>query len=200
MMSAVAEGRPTVEPWEVGDNPQISPDTRMIPTAPDRTDERAVVLGRWGRWAFATALTAFLALGLAGVFGVRSATATGEGGGYELRVTYAAVTRSGLASPFAIEVTRRDGAPFREPVQLAVSSDYLALFDANQLAPAPTSEASTRDRVVWEFEPPPGGDTLRIRLDARVEPAVQWGRDGFVELVDDGETLVAVSFHTRVMP
>lgn len=188
------------ESWEVGDDPAISADADTVSTRPQRNDRRAVLRERRWRWTFAGVLTVFLALGAVGVFGVRSATSSSTGGGYDLEVTYGAVSRGGLATPFEIAVTRRDGEPLEQPVTIAVASDYLAMFDENGIVPAPSTETSTADEVVWEFEPPSTGATLTVTLDVRVEPGVQWGRDGSVRLLDGDAQLAEVQFRTWVAP
>lgn len=147
-------------------------------------------------------LVAFVAAGAAGLMGVRTATASDARGGVVVRVTFAAVTRPGLASPFEVEVSRQDGSTLDAPVRLAVSAHYLAMFDTDQVSPAPSSEASGGDEVVWQFDPPFGGGRLRVRLDARVQPGVRWGRDGSVRVLrgDGGATAAEVSFRTWVAP
>jgi hypothetical protein len=185
--------------WEVGDRPIVSPTATVVSTAPESNSRRALARERYARWAFTAVLASFLALSLASVFGVRSATATASGGQYELRVRYAAVTRPGLATPFEISVRRLDGAAITDPVTIAVSSDYLAMFDENGLDPGPASETASADDVVWEFDPP-GSDTLVVTLDARVEPAVQWGRDGVVRIVDPGGDGAEARIRTWVTP
>ncbi|HEX6421013.1 MAG TPA: hypothetical protein VFZ77_21095 [Acidimicrobiales bacterium] len=187
------------EPWEIGDRPEVSPDARVVATAPQRNDRRALRNERWWRWLFGTVLALFLLLGVAGVFGVRTATATGSGGGYEVRVTYARVTRPGLATALAVEV-ERDGGAHAGPVGLAVSARYLDMLDLYRVSPAPTSETHTPDRVIWEFDPPPAGEALAVSVDARLEPGIQWGRDGEVLVLDDGRPVVEVGFHTWVTP
>ena len=194
------ESAGAAEPWEVGEHPHVSADARVVATAPERTDRRAVQRERRWRWPFVTALALFLALALAGVFGLRTASASSAGGGYEMRVTYARITRPGLATPLDVEVSRRDGAALDGPVQVAVTAHYLAMFDVNAVSPAPSSESRTPDEVVWEFDPPPGGGPLAISLDARVEPGIQWGRDGEVQVLDGGEPVVGTRFHTWVTP
>jgi hypothetical protein len=188
--------------WELGDNPTVDPGLRVLATAPERSDRQSVGRERYARRAFAAGLFVFLALGLAGVFGVWTTSSSATGGGYHVRVSHARVTRPGLATPFAIEVSRADGSPLREPVTLAVSSSYLAMFDDNGMDPQPSSETAGPDQVVWEFEPPPeaDGDALVVTLDARLEPAVQWGRDGFVRLMDGSDVAAEVRFHTWVAP
>lgn len=187
--------------WEVGDDPEVPPDADVLATAPPQSDHATLLRERRWRWTFGVVLCVFLALGAAGVFGVRTATTAAAGGLYELRVKYPSVTRGGLASPLDVEISRRDGALLDEPVRIAVSSDYIAMFDANQLSPAPSSETSRADELIWEFDPPPAGEVLQVRFDARIEPAVQWGRDGFVRVLDDdGAPVAEVTFHTWVTP
>ena len=200
MMWPMPENAGAAEPWEVGGDRQVSPAARIVATAPERTDRRAVERERRGRWLFGGALALFLALGLGGVFGLRTATVSSAGGGYEMRVTYARITRPGLATALDVEVSRRDGAALDGPVQVAVTAHYLAMFDVNAVSPAPSSESRTPDEVIWEFDPPPGGGPLAVSLDARVEPGIQWGRDGEVQVLDGGEPVVGSSFHTWVTP
>ena len=187
--------------WELGDNPSVDPDATVLPTAPERSDRRAVGRERYARRAFAGAVSLFLLLTLLGLFGVSTTTTSGSGGGYDVRVTHARVTRPGLATRFEIEVARTDGSPLGQPVTLAVSSSYLGLFDENGLAPAPASETSAPGQVVWEFDPPPAaGGVLAVSLDARLEPGVHWGRDGFVRVMDGATVAAEVRFHTWVAP
>ena len=139
------------------------------------------------------------ALSIYPVYGVDSRHAAASGGGYELDIRYAAVSRPALATPFDIEVRRPGG--FVGPVTVAVSSDYLSMFDENGLDPQPSRETATADLVVWEFEPPAQGDTLAISFDARIEPGAQQGKRGTVSVLDpSGAEFVAVSFRTRLRP
>lgn len=76
-------------------------------------------------------------------------------------MTYSRGTRPGLASPFHIKVSRRDGSPLGGPVTVAVSSAYLRLYDQNAIDPRPASETATDDAVIWEFNPPLGSSNAR---------------------------------------
>lgn len=186
--------------WEIGEKPSISPDARDLPTVPRQFARRSVESERFIRRVFTVAVIVLLALGLAGIFGVRTTTATASAGGYELEVSYPRVTRPGLASVFDIHVSTDDGSPLAAPVTVAVSRDYLRLYDQNTIDPLPASETATEDAVVWDFDPPPEGSTLGIQLDLSVEPGVQWGRDGFVRILDQDRTIVESTFHTWVTP
>lgn len=143
------------------------------------------------------ALFVFLATGLAGRLGVLSRTATARSGGYELTVTYGHVSRGGLATPWSFEVHRPGG--FDGPITVRTSSSYLDLFDENGFDPQPSSSTATPDAVIWEFEPP-DGDTLGVSLDARLEPAVQWGRMGETSVLVDGKPVVTARYKTWVLP
>ena len=137
------------------------------------------------------------ALGWADTYGVDSARVGASGGGYDLSVWYGTVSRPALATPFEITVTRADG--FDGPITLAVDSAYLEMWDENGLMPAPSAETSRGEFVEWEFDPP-DGTTLTVFYDARIEPAAQSGRGGEVAVLEDGEPVVSVDFHTRVLP
>jgi hypothetical protein len=189
-----------VEQWEVGDDPMVAPDAEVVATAPQRSDRRALRHERWVRWVFTGALALFLLLAALGLFGVRTATRSASGGGYDLEVRYAAVTRPGLATPFEIEIGFGGGVPPSGTVRVAVSSPYLAMFDENSLDPDPEAATRTEDATIWELEAPRTGEPLVISLDARLEPAVQWGRDGYVQVLDDDTPVVEVRFETWVMP
>jgi len=132
------------------------------------------------------------------VLGVDSAereVALGEDG--TLRVEYPELTRPGLASPFAVEVTRPGG--FEAPIELAVSRPWIEVWDENGMYPAPSAETGDADWVVYEFEPP-DGDKFRFFYDARMEPARQSSVDGVVELRQGDTVLGRVEFRTAVRP
>lgn len=81
-----------------------------------------------------------------------------------------------------------------------MSAPYLAMFDENSVSPAHSTATSTEDEVIWELEAPEWGGTMRVAYDGRIEPGVQWGRDGYVRLLDEDEPVVEVRFYTWVTP
>jgi hypothetical protein len=146
------------------------------------------------------ALGLFLLLGALGFYGVRTRTATASGGGYELSVRYASVSRPGLATPWSFEVTRPGGFP--DGLTVAVTSSYFDAFDENGLGPAPVDESTDAERTIWRFGPS-AGDTLSVSFDARIEPGVQLTSiKGRVEVLTgrSGPPAVGVDFSTYVMP
>jgi len=141
-----------------------------------------------------------VALALFGLLGVQVTTTGASSHGFTLQVRHAVVSRAGLATPFAIEVSRADGTELPAQLTVRVSSDYLAMFDENGLEPLPGASFRDRDWTAWNFEIPPGKRELTVSLDARIEPAVQWGRDARVAIDVDDHEMVAVEVHTWVSP
>ena len=136
-------------------------------------------------------------LGVVDAYGVDTGRVRAAGGGYDLEVLYATVSRPALATPLEIVVRRPGG--FDGPVELAVSQDYLKLFDENGLTPAPSAETSDGPFLRWEFDPPEG-DTLTVYFDARIEPTLQRGATGEVAVIGDGEPVAQVTFRTEIRP
>jgi hypothetical protein len=151
----------------------------------------------WLRLAGVVLLAAFIVAAAVGLMGVRSRTVSAAGAdGTRVTLTYAAVTRPGLATPWEVVIERPGG--FDGPLTVRTSTDYLAAFDENGLSPDPDSATTDEDETVWEFEPP-DGDTMVVWFDARWEPAVQWRRSGTTTVEVGGET-IAVSYTTWVWP
>ncbi|MGH8990831.1 MAG: hypothetical protein ACRDYV_05700 [Acidimicrobiia bacterium] len=172
-------------------------DVDVVPTAPEDNDYRRMRRARTIRRTFMALVAAFLLLGLSGTLGVRTRTVTAEGGGYELSVTYGQVSRPGLPTAWGFEVHHPGG--FDGPITISASSAYLDLFDENGFDPQPAKVTATPDAVIWEFEPPPG-DTLAVSLDARIEPAAQWGRSAVTSVLEEGRPVVSARYKTWVLP
>ena len=151
------------------------------------------------RWLFFLLICALLVSALAGVLGTRTGEATARGGGYELSVRHPEVIRPGLAGNVSIELRRPGG--FSGFVMLAVTSSYLDIFDENGLDPDPVAAATDGDRLIWTFDPPPGGDTMTVSFDARIEPGVQFEQaKGSVQVLEENRPVVTARFTTVVLP
>jgi hypothetical protein len=168
-----------------------------IATAPVDVDAKRLRRARAGRRIMLTALAVFVVLGAASVFGAKTSTVAASGGGYDLTVLYPAVTRPGLAIRWIITVRRAGG--FDEPIDVAVTSRYMDLFDFNNLDSLPSGTKTDGSFTVWTFDPP-DGDTLVVAFDGRLEPAQQWGKRATVAVLDHGRPVVSVRYSTRVMP
>jgi len=172
----------------------------------DEADGHHVLRRRRQLYAITSAVLGLLmglavidAAGVADVYGVDTEHVRATADGVELDVRYGTVSRPGLATPFQITVRRAGG--FDSPVVVAVDAAYLSLWDENGLDPDPSSSTADSSDVIWEFDPPPSGDSLVITYDARIEPAAQQGKSGRVAVLDaSAREIVAVTFTTRVLP
>lgn len=143
-------------------------------------------------------LAAFIVVGATNNLGPKIDEASATGGGYSLTVLYPSVIRPGLAAPWQIEVIRDSG--FDEEVVIATTSSYFEIYDENGLDPAPSSSTThDSDTLLWEFDPP-GGDTLMIDFDARIEPTLRGHREGTTSVMENGRRVVSVRYRTIVLP
>jgi hypothetical protein len=166
----------------------------LPPEVSDREARRARALRRTGLGLLAV----FVAAGLLGLLGTRTTETSGSADGYEVTVTHPAVSRAGHAVRVEVEVRRPGG--FDDVVRLRLRSAYFDLFDENAFTPAPEAETADGEWTYQEFAPPPG-DVLVVSVDTRVEPARNRGERGAVEVLDeDGRTVLAVAFRTRLVP
>lgn len=175
-------------------------DRPSTPTAPEETSAGRQARARLGRRAFLAVLALFLGLGALGFLGVRTTSATATGGGYEVTVTYASISRPGLATPWSFEVRRPGGFP--DGLTVAVTSKYFDAFDENGLGPAPEEERTDEERTIWTFGPSPA-ETMSVSFDARIEPGVQLTTlkgDLSILTGPSGPPAVTVAFKTFVMP
>lgn len=167
-------------------------------TVPEGVDGLAHRWEQGLRYATKGLLGLAVALSLLGVLGVRTTTVAAEEGGYHLEVLHASVTRGGLATPFQVTVSRQGGLP--EQVTLRLSSEYLAMFDQNRVDPEPSDSYADGTWTSWTFSVPAGESVLRVDLDATLEPAVQWGKDGEVAVMESGSPVTTVRIRTWVAP
>jgi hypothetical protein len=158
--------------------------------APARLDRRI----SFGLLAFFLVVVVLAVLGLLGVKSTSTSTLLPDG--TEVEVHYARITRPGLATPWAVRVSREGG--FDGPIVVRSSSAYFDLFDENGLDPEPTGSTQDGEMVIWEFDPPPG-ETFRLAFDARIEPGAQWGRDAITE-VEVGGQVATLTYRTWVLP
>lgn len=170
---------------------------KPMPTSPEPSELGRLRRSRAGRRVVLAVLMAILVLAAANVLGPRVGAATASGGGYRIAVTYAEVSRPGLATPWGIEVTRDGG--FEGPIRIATSRSYLHLFDYNVVHPQPASETGTPEMMIWEFDPPPG-DTFRASFDGRLEPAEHLSQRASTSVLEGEVPVVTVHYTTRVVP
>jgi hypothetical protein len=150
-----------------------------------------------GRRILLSVLALIVLLGASSLLGAHTSTREASGGGYDLKLVYPAVTRPGLAVRWVLFVHRAGG--FTSPIQVATTNTYFNLFDFNNLDPMPSKSTTSDDVSIWEFDPPVG-DTLRITMDARLEPARQHGSTATTSILQNDLPVVSIHYRTRVMP
>ncbi len=139
-----------------------------------------------------------LLLGATGLLGVRSATVSASGGGYDLSITYPRITRPGHASPWRMTI-RHPGGFGDQPITVRVSQRWFDLFDLNGMWPDADGATADGEWLVWEFAPP-DGDVLEVRMDTRVGPNRQRGASARTEVLVDDQPVVGVDYRATVIP
>jgi hypothetical protein len=175
----------------------------VVLTVPESTLEglesqrQEVVGARWRR-VFLVVLAVVVGAGLAGLLGVRDATAQADEDGWSLRLHYAAIARSGLDVPFTATVRHEGG--LGKQVTLALTGDYLDIYETQGFHPDPSATSRDADTLFLTFDAPPDGDTLTVSYDAYVQPASQIGRGASLGVLVDGRQIAVVDLHTRLLP
>jgi len=160
-----------------------------VPAPPARTPvARRIVLAL---------LTLVILAAAAGLLGVKSSTVSTSGGGYEMKLEYAAIARAGLDVPFDLTLTHAGG--FDSDIVLAVTADYFDIFEHQGVSPAPDTETSEGSMVYLTF-PAPQGEEFRMAYDVYIQGSSQVGASGEVWLVVDDEPLLRISFTTVLVP
>jgi hypothetical protein len=162
------------------------------------TDVRRVRTATFGRRVFVALLVLFLALGLAGLLGVKSATRTATTARGSVEVHYALITRPGLTTPLELDV--RAGGGFSDDVTLSLSAAYLDAFAIDTVSPQPSSETTAGSSVLWTFDQPPG-ETLAVRIGGQIDADANMGRrHAEVAAFVNGAPIAKVTFTTLVLP
>ncbi|HLS49642.1 MAG TPA: hypothetical protein VK024_06580 [Actinomycetaceae bacterium] len=151
----------------------------------------------WRRRFGAVVLALLVAAGALGFLGDRTRTVSAIEDGYTLTLTYSPLSRSGLAATWELKVAKAGG--FTDPIEIAVSADYFAIFEHQGLNPQALRQTSDGAVEYWVFDPPPGA-TFVVAVDQFVEPGRRYGASGTVALVVDGERIAPIEFTTRLLP
>lgn len=161
-------------------------------------NRRLDLTGLWARRAFLTALAVTLVLGLLGWLGVRTATESARASGWTLSLEYASVARAGLDVPWQVTVQHAGG--LGTTVTLALTGDYLDIYETQGFHPQPSAEWRDGTTLYLQFDAPPDSDTMVVAYDAYIQPAAQDGRAGSLAVVQEGAPVARVRFATRVLP
>lgn len=151
------------------------------------------------RWAALAILGGVMVLALSGLLGgshpQRSEMRAGDD---LLQVDAPDILRSGLF--FELVVTVETGAGLSKP-ELAFSENYLRNVTVNTVMPEPAGQVFSEGAFTFEFDPLKPGDTLKVKLDAQVNPTLGGGGgDGWIELRDKGRPVARVPLDMTVLP
>jgi hypothetical protein len=167
-------------------------------TVPDNPSPAWDRFERLLRLLAVAAVISIVACAVFGFAGLTTTHASSTAGDITVTVTYASVSRAGLPTPFVIAIETVGRGPLPDELDVEVPRHYLSMFDENGLDPSPDSISSDGDTEVWTFMT--GEESkLVIDLDARLQPNMHYGRDGWVE-VRGGPSPVRVEWRTRVLP
>lgn len=152
----------------------------------------------WGRRAFLAVLAVLVGAAGVGVLGTRTTTTSATGDGWSLRLEYAAVARPGLDVPFTATVGHEGG--FGDHVTLALTGDYLDLYETQGFHPEPSSTTRDGDTLLLTFDPPPAGEVMVVSYDAYIQPTAWHGRSAVLSVVSDGRRTATVHLDTHLLP
>jgi hypothetical protein len=153
----------------------------------------------WSRRATLAVLLLAVLAALAGLLGVHTSTASATGNGWQLSLRYPRVARAGLDVTWQATVTHPGG--LGKSVTLAVTGDYLNMFETQGFHPQPADETRDATTLYLTFTAPPE-DTFVVDFDTYVQPASQAGSAATVAVVDHAtlRPLASVQINTHLAP
>ncbi|MGQ0631330.1 MAG: hypothetical protein ACT4P1_09825 [Sporichthyaceae bacterium] len=171
-----------------------APTSTLADVAPPAPRRRA----RAGRRLVLVLLALVIALGATTMLGVQTGTVRASANGYDLRVDYPRIARSGLDITWRVTI-RHPGGFGTKPLTVAVSARYFDIFEHQAFYPSPSAETGDGTMLYLDFDPPPG-EVFSLDFDAYVQTSSQLGRRGEVALMDGQRSLVRADFRTWLIP
>lgn len=117
--------------------------------------------------------------------------------GHQLRLEYAQTSRPGLDVPFEVRLTKPEGLD--PEVTLAITGDYLDLYETQGWYPEPTEQTQDGEWVYLTFATE-GQPVMVINFDAYIQPNAVLPRSGQLAVVVDGQPVDPLSFRTVLFP
>lgn len=140
-----------------------------------------------------------LVLAAVDLLGPRTGEARGSGGGYTVTIEHPQITRAGQPAPLHVTVENTGG--LGDTVQMRWCDEFFNDLDFQNWYPNPAAETTVPPWVIYEFDPPPTGNTLELSLDARTAPG-QFGEtdDCQVSVLVDDVPVASTSFTVWRLP
>ncbi len=158
----------------------------------------AGVLPRQLRWLAFGVLAIILAIALLGTFGgADDPIRRVEGQAASLIVEAPVVLRNGEL--FEMHVTGEARRALAKPT-IAVSSTYWRDLTINTMIPAPASEDYDSGYFVFEFDPLEAGQSIELKIDGQVNPAMFAGTRGVIAFRDGNVVLAEMPVRLTVFP
>jgi hypothetical protein len=142
----------------------------------------------WARRAILLILTAFAALGLAGLYGQRTGTSHAESSGAALTLSGPARVRGGLYVQAKITVLAH--RQLSNPT-LVLNRGFLDGLTINTIEPQASQELNRNGALVLQYGGIQAGHRLNVWIQYQVNPTTTGRRTQRLEL-DDGQTPVVV--------
>jgi hypothetical protein len=154
--------------------------------------EGARPVAAWTRRATVGLLALLVFAALGGLLGVHTSTASATANGWTLSLSYPRVARAGLDVTWRATVQHPGG--FGKEITLAVTGDYLNIFETQGFHPDPSDQSRDGSTLYLTFTAPKG-DTFVVDFDAYVQPASQAGSAATVSVVGNSTLTPLASVH-----
>jgi hypothetical protein len=146
----------------------------------------------WSRRAAVTFLALLVVAALGGFLGVHTSTASATSDGWTISLRYPRMARAGLDVTW--QATVRHPGGLGKEVTLAITGDYLNIFETQGFHPDPAEQTRNGSTLFLTFTAPPG-DTFVVDFDTYVQPASQAGSAATVSVVDSDTLARLTSVH-----
>lgn len=168
-------------------------------TTSDLSDSPPRLPARLGRRAGVAVLVVIVLAAAFDVLGPRSSETSARGAEYALDLEYPLIARAGEPAPLIVTITA-DGS-FGDTVRVRFCAEYFEHLDFQSWYPSPSGETSDPDWIVYQFDKPATGQSLRVALDARMAPGQLGGRDACeVSVLEQDEPVVTAAWTTWRAP
>jgi hypothetical protein len=161
-------------------------------------DREGILPGVWIRRGILLLLTAFLAVGLANVFGQRPITETAAVPAAKLTVYAPSRLRGGdlFSARFHISARRE-----LEDARLVLEQGWAEGMAINTIEPSPLGEASADGLLSLDLGHVPAGQSYVLYMQFQVNPTnVAWNRPAGVRLLDGDTTLATIDRSLIIFP